>query len=360
MAINAYTGLMGSGKSYEVVENVILPALLAGRRVVTNVANLQIDDIAAYLIETAQADPDKLGTICQVTNDDLTRPDFFPFESVDGSPAPLSVVLPGDLVVVDECWRWWAAGAKITRAHMTFFRMHRHFVNPVTGATCDLVLVVQDISDLDRKLKVVVENTYRMSKHKALGVSNRYRVDVFLSYRTSKPPFKSLQRKYNKAIFALYQSYSQGSTAGKEAPIDDRANIFKGMAFKLGIPIFLLVFLGAVWGVWGFFHPDAPPVAGAPGATPSKPGTASKSGAAAPFVPPAPTAPVLSDWQVAGYYAVAGQRFFIITRNGRIRTLINPSGWYSDALRAGGMVDGLTASVYSGAPPGPSILGDTK
>lgn len=359
MAINAYTGLMGSGKSYEVVENVILPALLAGRRVVTNVANLQIDDIAAYLIETAHADPDKLGTICQVTNDDLTRPDFFPFESVDGSPAPLSVVLPGDLVVVDECWRWWAADAKITPAHMTFFRMHRHFVNPVTGATCDLVLVVQDISDLDRKLKVVVENTYRMSKHKALGVSNRYRVDVFLSYRTSKPPFKSLQRKYNKAIFALYQSYSQGSTAGKEAPIDDRANIFKGMAFKLGIPLFLLLFLASVWMVWGFFHPSSSPAA-APGPGAAALAIPSKAGDTA---LPNPSAPVLSDWHVSGYYSVSGQRFFILTRNGHVRTLINPAGWYSDALRAGGMVDGLTASVYSGAPPGltgSSILGDTK
>ena len=69
MAINAYTGLMGSGKSYEVVENVILPALAAGRRVVTNVANLQIDQINEYLVETLKADPDKLGQVVQVQND---------------------------------------------------------------------------------------------------------------------------------------------------------------------------------------------------------------------------------------------------------------------------------------------------
>jgi zona occludens toxin len=35
MAINAYTGLMGSGKSYEVVSSVILPAVKSGRRVVS-------------------------------------------------------------------------------------------------------------------------------------------------------------------------------------------------------------------------------------------------------------------------------------------------------------------------------------
>ncbi|WP_143931429.1 zonular occludens toxin domain-containing protein [Rodentibacter pneumotropicus] len=33
MAINAYVGIPGSGKTYEVVHSVILPAFLAGRRI---------------------------------------------------------------------------------------------------------------------------------------------------------------------------------------------------------------------------------------------------------------------------------------------------------------------------------------
>lgn len=37
MPINIYTGLMRSGKSYEVVSEVIVPAIRKGRRVVTNV-----------------------------------------------------------------------------------------------------------------------------------------------------------------------------------------------------------------------------------------------------------------------------------------------------------------------------------
>jgi len=39
--INVYTGLMGSGKSYEVVSEVILTATAAGRRVVTNRLRVQ-------------------------------------------------------------------------------------------------------------------------------------------------------------------------------------------------------------------------------------------------------------------------------------------------------------------------------
>jgi zona occludens toxin len=38
MAIKVYVGLMGSGKSYEVVSNVIVPALGRGRRVISNIA----------------------------------------------------------------------------------------------------------------------------------------------------------------------------------------------------------------------------------------------------------------------------------------------------------------------------------
>ena len=35
MAISAYIGIPGSGKSYETVCNVIIPAFTSGRRVVT-------------------------------------------------------------------------------------------------------------------------------------------------------------------------------------------------------------------------------------------------------------------------------------------------------------------------------------
>ena len=40
MAISAYVGVPGSGKSYEVVKSVILPAIATGRRVVSNVYGL--------------------------------------------------------------------------------------------------------------------------------------------------------------------------------------------------------------------------------------------------------------------------------------------------------------------------------
>ena len=57
MPINAYTGLMGSGKSYECVSSVIIPAIRAGRRVVTNVDGINGEAIRAYCEKKFKSDP---------------------------------------------------------------------------------------------------------------------------------------------------------------------------------------------------------------------------------------------------------------------------------------------------------------
>ncbi|MEI7352942.1 zonular occludens toxin domain-containing protein, partial [Pectobacterium parmentieri] len=45
MAISAYVGVPGSGKSFEVVRSVIIPAVAQGRRVVSNVYGLNPEKI---------------------------------------------------------------------------------------------------------------------------------------------------------------------------------------------------------------------------------------------------------------------------------------------------------------------------
>ena len=62
MAINAYTGLQGSGKSFEVMRSVVLEAIFAGRNVVTNIDGINEERIHAYLVKKREADPDRLGT----------------------------------------------------------------------------------------------------------------------------------------------------------------------------------------------------------------------------------------------------------------------------------------------------------
>lgn len=342
MAINAYTGLMGSGKSYEVVENVILPALAAGRRVVTNVANLQIDQITDYLVDVLKADPDKLGQVVQVQNDDLTKPDFFPPEhpNEDGE---LSTVLPGDLVVVDECWRWWSIGSKIMPAHMAFFRMHRHFTNPETGVSCDLVLVVQDIGDLHRQLKAVIENVYRMTKHKALGSSTRYRVDVYQGNKVTRSPIRSIQRKYNKAIFPLYQSYSHGDGKGKEVSIDERNNIFKSPLFRFVLPLLLVVVAFPIYFLYRFFNPKTDTVK--PDQAPAQHQGQVSS------IPQSPPGPPSDDqeWRVSGFYRSGGSFFVVLVRGSDTRILRDPLQFTYSMGRVSGVVNGFTVAGHTGS-----------
>ncbi|MGL6044886.1 MAG: zonular occludens toxin domain-containing protein, partial [Vogesella sp.] len=157
MAINAYVGLQGSGKSFEVVSSVILDAVFQGRRVVTNVAGINEDRIHEYLVNKREADAEKLGQIIHVENDRILQPQFFPDEE---KPELESVVLGGDLVAIDEAWRFWGTDSgKLTHEHMQFFRMHRHYVHAQTAVACDVVLMTQDITGLHRSVKNVVEFT---------------------------------------------------------------------------------------------------------------------------------------------------------------------------------------------------------
>ena len=61
MPINVYTGLMRSGKSYEVVSEVILEAIAKGRRVVTNVDGISNDLIRAYVAQKRGIELETLG-----------------------------------------------------------------------------------------------------------------------------------------------------------------------------------------------------------------------------------------------------------------------------------------------------------
>ena len=78
MAITAYCGVMGSGKSYEVVSGPLLDAVACGRRVITNVDGISEGAIHAYLRETRNVPSSRLGSIVHVRTDDLKRDHFFP------------------------------------------------------------------------------------------------------------------------------------------------------------------------------------------------------------------------------------------------------------------------------------------
>lgn len=357
MPINAYTGLMGSGKSYECVSSVIIPAIRAGRRVVTNVDGINGDAIRAYCEKKFKSDPAKLGTVVHCKNDDVHLPNFLPF----GQDEVETFCKGGDMVCIDEAWRFWGTDKKLLEEHKIFFREHRHYVDAETKVSCDLVLMVQDISDLHRTLKVVVEVAFRTTKIKTLGWNNIYRVEMWEGYKlTSKNRVATQNKKYDKAIFPLYSSYVGGT--GKEMQVDDRQNALKNpMLWVFVVGFFIAGGSGLYFSIkffnGGMVKKDAK-------STPAATTSTAPAQVASPqnriaVTPSAPKQESSAAWRLVGTYQAGSQSLVVVADPaGRIR-LEHPSAFQLSGMAMVGMVDGQRVSIWSGALPNLSMQSNT-
>lgn len=249
MAISAYVGVPGSGKSYEVVKSVILPAIQSGRRVVSNVYGLNKEKIYQYLLKNnKKLKEEQLGELIYVSNEQCLDPNFLPsMEEQD------TFCKAGDLIVIDEVWRIWGSDKDIPKNHRSFIAEHRHFSHLDTGVTCDLVVINQDVAQIPRFIKDRIETTYRMQKHVSLGFHNRYRVDVFQGVKLFKSNrMNYYQEKYDNEIFELYKSYE--STNAKESVTDKRQSIFSSKKILLYMVITPVVIAVSAYFVYDYFN----------------------------------------------------------------------------------------------------------
>jgi zona occludens toxin len=356
MAINAYCGVMGSGKSYEVVSGPLLDAVARGRRVVTNIDGVNEEAIHDYLHEKRGIADDQLGAIVHVRTDDMLRDRFFPVEveGSDGATVTPGFVKPGDLLVVDEAWKLWATDKKISKEHMAFFRMHRHFVHEETGVACDVVLMIQSIADLHRSIKAVIELSFRMVKLKSLGISTGYRVEMYETYKQTKSTQTgTFIRKYKPEIFPLYKSYA--GAGGTESTVDKRQNVLARKSLWLLVAA-VVVMIGIAWAfAWRFFHP---PMKSAHAA--KSPAPASATAVASSVASATPVGPRTSDvWRVVGAYTVDGHSWIVLAdASGRLR-VESPSEFMGRGISMVGMVEGSRVATWSGATKAaaPSPLG---
>jgi len=248
LAITAYTGLPGSGKSYGVVENVILPALKSGRRIFTNIP------LNADLVEKNYP-----GLVTQFTSAEiLENPDWFQ-----------NVFQSGATLVIDECWRVWAAGLKannMTDAHKGFLAEHRHMVGS-DGQSTEVVYVTQDLAQIASYPRSLVETTYRAVKLGSVGANNKFRIDVYQGAVTGQRPSESLRLRqmfssYKPDVYCWYksQTMSQSVTHGDESGSDKRNNILNSWLFKFGFPsvfiVCILVFYYGFTSVSSMFGAD--------------------------------------------------------------------------------------------------------
>lgn len=351
MAINAYCGVMGSGKSYEVVQGPLLDAIATGRRVVTNVDGINEERIHEFLVSKGRGDGSHFGAVVHVRTDDISEPAFFPVEheSAEGATVTPGFVQPGDLLVVDEAWKLWASDKKISEEHMAFFRMHRHFTHPATGVACDVVLMVQDIGDLHRKVKPVVELSFRMHKLKSLGLSSGYRVEQYEGWKqNSKTRVGTYVRKYSKEIFPLYKSYA--GVGGKEAVVDKRQNVLRNKRLWLIVGVMLVMPIVSVRFLWSFFHRAAHGTTAAASVSASITGAAVSRASSG--VSGGGSKPSFSDhWRIVGGYTAPGRSWVVLADGaGRLR-MESPSMFQNTGVVRVGTVDGEQVSTFSGARP---------
>lgn len=345
MANTAYCGVPGSGKTYEVVTEVILPALRSGRRVVSNIAGLHYDEMRAFLLESGTAEGD-IGTFEAVTKEQIGGPLFW---AQDGRE---TTVKPGDLVILDECWRWMSAGAQIPPSMFAFLREHRHFVD-AKGVSCDIVLITQSIGDLDRKVRVVIEKHFVMEKLKRLGLTKQYTVDVYNKWSSTKANFlRRIVRKYNKEFFPFYSSYD--GKGGDEREVDKRINVLRRpmvLVVLIAAPLLLVGGMYGTWRIWDkYVHPKkVEPVAAA--------GPVAEGGAAKPGGPVAPVVQAdkaalasASAWRVVGRYAGGGREIFMVQSGERMRYINAPQGYRLSGLNVELFIDGEFVSSYGGGP----------
>ncbi len=184
---------------------MILPALVAGRCVVSNIDGLDPEAVGEYLdrVGTPQA-----GQLVVVDKLDPRKPDFFPIRDGAGGYRPSLLVPLGALVVVDEAPFYWGAGMTLPPAHLEFFREHRHIVGD-DGVASDLVVISQTVDAIHRSLRGLVEFSLDCGKLSSLGLHRGYTVVSYAGAKRTKAAVMGREtRAYDKAIFPLYRSFA--------------------------------------------------------------------------------------------------------------------------------------------------------
>ncbi|MBV7267561.1 zonular occludens toxin domain-containing protein [Erythrobacter ani] len=246
MAITAYTGPPGAGKSYAMISQVIVPAVAAGRRVVTNIDGVEPAKVRKYADKSATGD---LGDVVLFYGEEAKKPGFFPTEEISDEN---TFVKGGDLLVFDEWRLYFPRRGQHPNADLEkFLRWHRHLTDE-EGRTCDVVIGTQLATDVHGDYRGLIERSYKFRKLSALGMKKTYQYDVFEGHLQPKGgQYDKGNGRYKKEVFALYSSYDGGVDA-KEKGTDARATIWsKGLAFGCAG---MVAALGVcAYGVYSFF-----------------------------------------------------------------------------------------------------------
>ncbi|WP_313082028.1 zonular occludens toxin domain-containing protein [Pulveribacter sp.] len=258
--ITGLEGIPGSGKSYEAVVYHVLPALQAGRKVITNLP-LNLEAFAALdpsypgLIEVRTRPAPRLGDWNAANIAEQEAFQLWPDREPE--PQPENVFTfgtvwdfystwrgpkgEGPLFVIDECH---VALPKIgTPDHVVqWFKLHRHY-------NADVLLMTQSFRDINQPIAQLLASLIKCRKADILGKADRYIRKVHAGYRGAE--IQRGERPYKAQYFQLYRSNTQ-STASAEASAQDVAPfVVKFRRFQ-----WLYFIAAALYVLWAFWPQD--------------------------------------------------------------------------------------------------------
>lgn len=252
--INLLIGPPGGGKSYEAVVFHILPALQAGRKVITNLP-LDLERLRAI-------DPAFPALVQFVENrrgvlpvDGRTKALLARFTSKQAEPEEGIIRAfqtmadycdswrhpengAGPLYVIDECHLAMPRGNTLIEVE-EWFSLHRHEL-------ADVLLITQSYGKVSKSIIDLVQVCYRVKKGTAFGTSTRYIRKVQDGVRGDV--VNTSIRKYEKRYFGLYKSHTRTSGAGQELGAEDITPIWKRWPFigaGVMIPLAVVLFISS-------------------------------------------------------------------------------------------------------------------
>lgn len=222
--INLTLGQPGGGKSYEAVAFHIIPAITAGRKVITNLS-LKVEIFEQYFPGAAQLIEIR-GAV--FTESGLVRPFSLPEHYGDKWKHPETGA--GPLYVIDECHLCLPLrGTPI--AVEEWYSLHRHEL-------ADVLLITQSYGKINKAIRDLVQLVYRCKKATAFGSADKYIRKVQDGLRGEV--VNTSIRKYESKYFPLYKSHTLSSGAGSEYAASDVVPHWKRWPFK-GAAIMMVI-----------------------------------------------------------------------------------------------------------------------
>jgi len=163
MSIQAYFGMTGSGKSYNAVANILVPALKDNRTVVTNLP----------LRKSALFEDIDLGNVISLPSD-MNSANVHQYLRIDLFP-------PGCVFILDECFSLFPSGQKANNVPTSlkeFYSMHRHVVGSDNKAS-DIYILAQNIGQLAAWIRDMVQSMVIHTDLAPTGLKDQYRCDFY-------------------------------------------------------------------------------------------------------------------------------------------------------------------------------------